>query len=204
MYLLIFYKICSFFTETAVRKKYKVLRDQFRVELKKDLDLQAEKTPDWDMPMEDFSSTWPYFRKLFFLRNTITGRRCNNYSAESWTKPVYIQQEDEQPEDPTVNVITPAPIKVEDNGAVLTLEQTFKIVKEKQPKRRKTNEFQNELDLEDDKMELLKRISEQEADDCRNFLLSLVPSMRDMSPKRQCFFRIKVQELVMESLYGDE
>ena len=60
------------------------------------------------------------------------------------------------------------------------------------------------LQLEKEKLEILKKGSEEENDDCRQFMMSLVPSLRMMSQKNQCVFRMKVQQLVFEALHGNQ
>ena len=85
--------------------------------------------------------------------------------------------------------------------------KTISIQKVSQPpeKRKKIETFQSSmLQLEKKKLEILKNRSEDENDDCRQFMMSLVPSMRMRSQKNQCVFRMKVQQLVLEALHGNQ
>ncbi|XP_018017634.1 uncharacterized protein LOC108674214 [Hyalella azteca] len=63
---------------------------------------------------------------------------------------------------------------------------------------------QNFLDLEKEKLELLRKDQSNETDDCRQFLLSLVPSMKNMTLRNQCMFRMKVLKLVFQFLHGED
>ena len=60
------------------------------------------------------------------------------------------------------------------------------------------------LEIEKQKLELLKKDISEENDDCRHFALSLVPMMKKMTPMAQHHFRTKVQQLAFESLYTFE
>ena len=72
------------------------------------------------------------------------------------------------------------------------------------PKRRKSDEnyCQKLIDIEN-KLELLQKSTENEQDTCRQFLLSILPFMKNMNEKQQCLFRVKVQQLVYNSLFPD-
>ena len=58
----------------VIKRKWKSLRDNFRSELKK---VPIGKSGDSGLPVDQYLSKWPYFRMLFFLRDTMIGRRMS-------------------------------------------------------------------------------------------------------------------------------
>ena len=74
-------------TEAVAKKKFKILRDQFRVELKK---LPNGKSGDPGIPIEEYHSTWPFFKMLFFLKDQICRRKTNGNLSDVVMKQVSI------------------------------------------------------------------------------------------------------------------
>ena len=60
------------------------------------------------------------------------------------------------------------------------------------------------LQLEREKIAILKNKQANDVDDGRMFLLSFLPSMNKLSPKKQSLFRMKVQQTLHEFLYDGE
>lgn len=147
---------------------------------------------------------------LFFLKDQIYGRKTNGSSTELVMKQDYSFEELQctQSESLTststhegLNVTaTHSAPKVPANDT-----SASEVSNASQPpmKRKKQEASQTDFPrLEEEKVDILRK-REEEDDDYRQFMLSLVPSMKLMDPKKQCLFRLKVQHLVYEALHGD-
>ncbi|KAK4299017.1 hypothetical protein Pmani_028673 [Petrolisthes manimaculis] len=56
------------------KKRFKNLRDQFRLELKK---VPTGRAGDPDLPLDQYRSNWPWFKMMFFLKDQMKGRGPN-------------------------------------------------------------------------------------------------------------------------------
>ncbi|XP_047740795.1 LOW QUALITY PROTEIN: transcription factor Adf-1-like, partial [Hyalella azteca] len=60
--------------ESVARKKYNSLRDHSRTELKK---VPHVKSGDPGLLPEEYTSIWPFFKMMFFLKDQMLGRKIS-------------------------------------------------------------------------------------------------------------------------------
>ncbi|KAK7071230.1 hypothetical protein SK128_000321 [Halocaridina rubra] len=202
-------------SEGAAKKKYKILRDQFRIELRK---VPVGKNPDDpNLPVENYLSTWAFFKMLFFLRDPILGRkRCHklfvsdvecdvdeeDLSSSEHSNPTPAAPAEQETEFSLMDLIHSdgSGVTSNNNENLLTKrlkrETSYAESFEKLDVKRMKPETIPESETEFENARVERKIAEEEDDACRHFLMSLLPYMKKMEPSKQCLFRIKVQELV--------
>ncbi|KAG0722913.1 Transcription factor Adf-1 [Chionoecetes opilio] len=201
-------------TEESAKKKFKNLRDQFRLELKK---VPQGRDGDPTLTVEEHLSIWPWFKQMFFLKDrikrtvgktpsaSVTGVAINRNSEEESNQSLpsdayqslpsdafgeanHVQQESQ--EDP-LNIEgldvhlteAPSPVNCLKRMRESTLQSDY-------------------LAVEIQRMEMLKRQSDDERDSDRQFLLSLLPAIKALHPRRSQQFRLRVQQLLYDAQYS--
>ncbi|XP_042873236.1 uncharacterized protein LOC122253890 [Penaeus japonicus] len=177
-------------SDDAAKKKFKNLRDQFRLELKK---VPLGRSGDPELPIEEYLTIWPWFRRMFFLKDQILRRATSGNLSGASGKRKY---EMESTETEIADQQTPTLQVFDDIQNFLSKGPTAE--DSTCTKRRK------ESALHADFLELLKKQVDQESDGDRMFLLSLLPAMKTLEPQRACLFRIQVQQLLYEAQYAQD
>jgi hypothetical protein len=143
---------------------------------------------------------------MFFLKDQMLGRKTSGNLSEMILKQSCIDEFQFEIHDASITSTSlpknPGSEETSVDAEQLPVTNSLEPIRKK--KKVESNFHQNFLDLEREKLELLRKDQSDETDDCRQFLLSLVPSMKNMTPRNQCMFRIKVQELVFQFLHGED
>lgn len=201
------------FTEEMAKKKFKNLRDQFRLELKK---VPEGRAGDPTLPPEAYLSSWPWFGMMFFLRdmihrrammadslanNGIGGRGAMTDALGGITiKRNYEDMESSQSDAyDEENSAFQDEVNLCDRLSVQFREQS---VRPNGIKRSRDSGLQEYLAVEKQRLELLQRQQEEEGDSDRMFLLSLLAPMKTLEPRRAHMFRLKVQQLLYDAQYS--
>ncbi|XP_063590396.1 transcription factor Adf-1-like [Penaeus indicus] len=175
-------------SDEAAKKKFKNLRDQFRLELKK---VPLEKSGDQELQMEEYLTIWPWFRKMYFLKDQILRRANTGNSSGASAKRKY---EMDYTEGEIAN--QPSPLQVFDGI------QNY--LSKGQSEDSDCSKKMKESSLQGNFLEMLRKQAEEERDGDRMFLLSLLPAMKALEPQRACLFRIKVQQLLYEAQFSQD
>lgn len=186
------YGLC-FFTDEAAKKKFKNLRDQFRLELKK---VPEGRAGDPNLAAEEYLSSWPWFRLMFFIKDKITRRMSNHMPSIS------IKRNHDEMEATEYEAFEeghfPSPNTHDRLNASFT-----DIIRPSCAKRlREDASHADYLTLESQRLELLRRQSDDERDSDRMFLLSLLPAVKTLDPRRAHIFRLKVHHLLYDARYS--
>lgn len=192
----------SLLTDETAKKKFKNLRDQFRLELKK---VPAGRVGDPSLPLQDYLSSWPWFKMMFFLKDKIHKRMTNTTPTGVSIKRNCDEMEFTQSE--VFDEDNPGTQDSQDAPHSDTLNDQFKdpMAREHCLKRMKECTLQSDfLAIEKQRLELLKRQADEESDSDRMFLLSLLPAMKTLGPRRSQLFRLKVQQLLYDSQYSQD
>lgn len=210
----------SSFTEETAKKKFKNLRDQFRLELKK---VPKGRVGDPTLPPDAYLSSWPWFSMMFFLRDKIHRRAMmadslasNGIGARAdtsanggagtgyFTGGVTIKRNNEDLESSKSDAYD------EDNSAFYDSQEAtqserlsvyFREQNLRANKRPREAGLQDFLEVEKQRLELLQRQQEESSDSDRMFLLSLLAPMKALEPRCAQLFRLKVQQLLYESQF---
>lgn len=194
------------------KKKFKNLRDQFRLELKK---VPEGRAGDPTLPPEAYLSSWPWFGMMFFLRDMIHRRAMmadslanngiggrggmNDLLGGITIKRNYEDMESSQSE-----------AYEEDNSVfhdsheatLCSVQVREQSVRPNGFKRSREIGMQELLAVEKQRLELFQRQQEDERDSDRMFLLSLMAPMKALEPHRAHMFRLKVQQLLYDAQYS--
>ena len=198
---------CFIFSVRAAKRKWKSLRDNFRVELKK---VPNGKSWNSRLPVDQYLSKWPYFKMLFFLRDSMTREKFSgNLNAtmtvgESEPKtsscaspPLSCQSTPEISEFSSVDSGTSHPSRIRRKRIRDCMEndteQHICIEKEK-------------VQIEKQRLHLLIKDNEkrerEENNSDRLFLLSMLPSLNKIPERDKSSVKIKFQRILHETIYG--
>ena len=241
-------EIYIFFSADAARRKFKSLRDQFRAELKK---VPQGKSGDPGLPMEDYLTTWQYFKMLFFLRDYILGRKTvgnlTSTAARINDHALSLMNEDcshtEEFSSETLSLLREQNIQIIDplsptdiyvpvssvsshtdeinsisyslhdnaqstscgsgsqtaNPRVRSRSQTPTASVSKKAKIKTPQE--ELIDLEKEKVAIVKQISANDDDADRYYLLSLLPQLKILPPKK--LNETKISKILHEAIYEE-
>lgn len=207
----------------VLRKKWKNLRDYFGTEYSKRPVARSgdgADSPTW-------TSKWKYFEQLLFLRDIIAPRKCSgplsgiidNDRAEDSQHAFRVVQStsNSQNESQTIDHDEPEILNITgdtDSMMAVATSPTSTQLKSQTPpqatggKKRKTasyNHYEQLLDIEKQKIELLSacgKSKQNDDDDDMLFLKSLHPFVKNVPMERKMAFRSKMQMLIDEFTYG--
>lgn len=179
--------------EHLIRKRWKGCKDTYRKKLKRTQQEGYDPTTETD-------TKWPFFEQLSFLQNNICYKNTE-YNTEAHN----VYEIPHSPDDYQFNdVIITNGAEYEQQPDVdnyllepeCAFEETssFKVKKSKR-KRRHSNESEI-IKLEQRKLELIQKLTEEEIDDNYQFLMSMLKPLRQMDTTTNMWFRLKVQELL--------
>ena len=208
-----------------IKKKWKSLRDNFRTELKK---VPFGKSGDIGLPVDQYLSRWPYFRMMFFLRDSMLWKKVPN-SLVSSNEVQHVGQEPSSPTPTTESGEVNEPqLESNQNQELQTMNNEMDVEKltpsfqlasyEKPSRKRKSNlNVDNDsyihLELENREVEkhrrqiLLeenRRRKKEEDDADRHFLLSLLPSLAKVPEHKKLAIRIRIYEVLKEALLQEK
>ena len=188
------------FTDETAKKKFKNLRDQFRLELKK---VPEGRAGDPSLPLEEYLSSWPWFKMMFFLKDKIHRRMANNILMG-----VTIKRNCDELESTQSDMLDEDNHLSYDSQDALYHDRLNYHLKDHNTrlnslKRMRESTMNGDyLAIEKQRLELLKRQSDEESDSDRMFLLSLLPSLKTLDPRRAQVFRLRVQQLLFDAQYS--
>ena len=196
----------------VIKKKWKSLRDNFRAELKK---VPIGKSGDPGLPIDQYLSKWPYFKRMFFIRDSMIGRKMSRnltmamtigepeQNTSSCTSLALSHQSTAEVYHALKQDTTPS-----ESGALTRSRKKRMRVRESMD-----NETEKLLDIEREKVEIEKqklqlliqdneRKEKEENDFDRLFLLTLLPSLKKIPEKEKTNAKIKLQRVLHEAIYG--
>jgi hypothetical protein len=217
------------FSAEAAKRKFKTLRDQFKTELKKSPlvnleihvyqwkninlailsnvvflrdDIQGRKT------VGNVTSMASTIRSQVLCQTNSTENNCQ----ESYTDVLSIM------DDQNISIMTSPPPTIEQplplthepspscSRSQTPLEQYPSRSRSQTPtgpcnKKSKISAQHELVNIEKEKMEWLKKVTENDNDADKNFLLSLLPQMKNLPPNKLSSFKIKVLTLLHEAAY---
>ncbi|XP_063851379.1 uncharacterized protein LOC135094858 isoform X2 [Scylla paramamosain] len=179
-------------SDEAAKKKFKNLRDQFRLELKK---VPEGRAGDPTLAAEEYLSSWPWFRLMFFIKDKITRRMTNNTMPAITIKRSNDEMEATEYEAYDENNYASQDDRLNSSFSDITRPSCPKRLRESIP-------HADYLAIESQRLELLKRQSDDERDSDRMFLLSLLPAIKTLEPRRSHLFRLKVHHLLYDARYS--
>lgn len=214
---MIFTKVIFIFTVNSLRKRWKYLRDQFSVELGK---IPQSRSGD---AASEYTSKWPYFKSLLFLKTTVKARMpkgnlsvivnnnmlrterspgCDDQNFDEETQEMFSEasedllSEVQAPIDKTLQSLSETPSSSPSPPVPVHLK----------PKRKRSQaDSWNAaiIDIEKQKLQYLKEKSENKTDNDEDLLFfkSLLPHVRNIPQERKLAFRSQVQELVDQFAY---
>lgn len=203
-----------------LKKKWKNLRDKYRIELSKTPNKKSGDGTDADVLSDDDDinhesedesqvfSSWPYFNSLSFLKDQFTPRQnkgnltspqsestqsiCSPNSVQSSTDPAMLDPEDELFEDGTS--------RTSSMPSSSGLKRTEKYRKQLRPVAE--NDYKRELlQLEEKKLKLLEGESNNKN---MAFFESLIPHLAKLSDAKQMLVNMEIQQIVYKHVYGSE
>lgn len=212
-------------SETVVRTKWKNLRDTFRKELKK---MPVKRSGDG---ASSWSSSWPYFDSMHFLKDQFTARKSTSNLPDDIIFDEGFNSQSSNVEILDRDVDSPSMVDISQNliDEPLTSMPSTSIPSASSPsvsnfsrkresgvnechtpiskkiKRKVTNDLDvgtSLIKLEEEKIKMLGKQKKSDEDEC--FFESLLPHIRTLSPKRKMLLRMKIQQEVYNCVYGDQ
>ena len=213
------------FSVDIVKKKWKSLRDNFRVEMKK---VPIGKSGDAGLPIDQYLSKWPYFKMMFFLRDSMVGRKMSGNltaAATAMTSPAPISTFDREPNTNQCASTIPF-LQSRSERTDVALEEEFPQEnntakprpheKVRNKRKRSRDQMENEpealiaiekekVEIEKQKLQLLQQDNErrerEENDSDRHFLLSLLPMLRKVPEREKTNVEIRFKQVLHEAVY---
>lgn len=195
----------------AAKKAWKVLRQQFKVHFDKLPVLRSGGEPEEDLV------DWPYFRSLMFLKDVFEKRSTtdNLDDVELDTEDV-VDNRDEEEEEHTQNndydISPPLTPSSQTSSVGRSFASTGHTCSSKKADnlgyRKRSNQMdiigKNLVEIEKEKIQMKKAKETSNID--RNdediaFFTSLLPHVKKLAPAEKLRFRMKVQTILMESVY---
>lgn len=189
------------FSGDQAKTKWKYLRDTFRAELRK-----TQQQRSGDEGGSTFHSSWPWFESMSFLKDVMAPRRMtSNLSQDTSSTPEDRDDPDEIiAQDSNINVTA---LNTDDNAPGPSSDNSERILTMPPPPSRpsKKKRSATDIDLVNIEREKLKLIEKQMStsqtqDDNYHFVMSLLPTMRKLSPASQLRARIKFQQILLDEM----
>lgn len=177
-----------------LRKKWRGLRDTFGRELKK-----ITKTKSGQSANTDVVSKWPYFSILLFLKDTMSRRNLTGnvpIRDDSDTEGTQLENTTVPDDSP----VSPVPSSSNTSSMAHIPEQTPVKNLNPPPKKKFRKQRSDEIDekllqIEEQK---LKYWQESVNDSDAQFLMSLLPFLKDLPQRRKLIVRAKIQQVLID------
>lgn len=146
----------------------------------------------------ELESKWPYFKLLLFLRGTMSRRDLKSSVPDK----SYISDEEFSEDPSTSSNYMPSPSHHQSSelNDELTPKKTFKSPLKKKFKRSQPDEIDARLlQIEEEK---LKCIQKSANDPDAQFLMSLLPFLKDVPKHRKLMVRSKLQQVLMDEQHS--
>ena len=201
------------------KKRWKLLWDNFWTELKK---VPVGKSGDPGLQVDQNLSKWPYFRIMFFLRDSMMGRvLSSNLLRSSDLCEARKETCSPSPSTPFIQFTSShsdcqnQELRIGEKVVETESCTSFQVTSHEKPKRkRKRNlEIENEriekekLEVEKQKIQLLtddnKRREREDNDADRQYLLSLLPLLSKVLEHKKLKLKNRLQEIFQEFIFED-
>ncbi|XP_067012415.2 uncharacterized protein [Anabrus simplex] len=169
-------------TVEQAKKSWKVLRQQFKVHFYK----SSEGTVHW-----------PYFKSMMFLKDVFEKRPTSGNTGNV--------SEDDDVQSTNDHDIVPCSASTSDTASPRPFDCVHSDLKESDRKRARSNDSIGELlEIERDKIKIIKEKMSglDKNDEDVAFFTSLLPHVRKLSPVDKMVFRLNVQKMLLEKVYG--
>ncbi|PNF27309.1 hypothetical protein B7P43_G02772 [Cryptotermes secundus] len=199
-------------TSDTARARWKSLRDGFRKELKK-----VPKGRRGDADLESDYSTWPHFRRVYFLRDQFASHAITGDIPPKENKSSRDEQIDTRDgglensqfselDGASVDILD---VKIENFEPLISNEhQVTPNVESGTTKLSTKSSYQPDVGSASSRIERSAlKVSEDECktwDEDASFFESLIPHIKGLSPARKMLLRMKIQELIYNFVYNPE
>ena len=180
-----------FFLGILVRKKWKRLRDKFRMTL-----ASIPKSKSGDVQISDYQGEWKYFKSLLFLKEQFTKKpegyfpkNDDNVFAES-SQNLQDDSDDNESEQAVKDEPVQSPAENSDSEMSNTTPSSFLHLSSGRKRPMENLEFTQQK----------KSKKEEEEDEDLNFFKSLLPHVRSLSAYDKMEYRMKIIKLTQEFL----
>lgn len=177
-----------------MKAKWRGLRDNFRLELKK---LDDGKSGDPGGVSKQ--SKWAHFSRLSFLKDFMSKRNVSSNSLpveqeiENHSEEIYYEETNE-------NDIKYEPLTNIDSISTSSYFQEYK-----SPVKRKKISTDELVSVGRERIEIYKTISDIfKEDEEYHFVMSLIPELKKISSSRKLITKIKIQQLILEAQQNDD
>jgi hypothetical protein len=205
---------CNVISGDTVRVRWKSLRDGFRKELKK---VPKAVSDDGGPTCSDYS-TWPHFKRMYFLKDQFTYHASNEDLPSKQNRILredHTETRDEQLESSQFSELDDASMDVLDIKV-----ETFDLLDSnaqrptsgiepcttKHGTKRSHEEDADSTPAETERTKL--RVKEEErsntSEEDVSFFESLIPHIKGLPPARKMLLRMKIQELIYNFVYKQE
>ncbi|XP_037947148.1 uncharacterized protein LOC119679069 isoform X1 [Teleopsis dalmanni] len=194
-----------------VRKRWKQLRDTFRLELKKLPPQQLD-----DLGADESYSSWPYFNHMLFIKTQIKSRKANsNFSKQNVIREDYSVKDVDFNEYEDNNSSNDMEIHIAEKQSMsnkrkyydteISLDvETLKTLPETQKKCKSYfNKYSNIRNIEEKNIKEKKSKNKIDSnDEDMAFFISLLPHVKNMTPPQKLLCRMEIQATVFNHVYG--
>ena len=204
----------NFILGDAVRNRWKSLRDGFRKELKK---VPKGKSGEAGSAFSDYS-TWPHFRRMYFLKDQFTSRPSSGDQPRKQNKILRDDQtetRDGELGSSQFSELDGAPVdilgvKIETFDSLNSHEQQATsdiepyIIKHGIKRSLPSDVDMRPADPERPNLKISEDEYKTTKDEDTSFFESLIPHIKRLSPARKMLLRMKIQELIYNFVYNQE
>ncbi|XP_063226037.1 uncharacterized protein LOC134532918 [Bacillus rossius redtenbacheri] len=183
-----------------LRKKWKNLKDRFRKELRKIRDKKSG--ADGATQQE---SDWPFFPLLHFLRDQMTPAQMSGNLQEMTASEIHDtagNSDDEGGQETQVRFASERTVdrpQTPPNTLVRTPD-THELVRKRKRDNSQDVATQKLLQIEEKKLEFLRKENEQEKNDDYHFCMSIIPHMNNFTSRQKLRVRNRIQSVIIEEL----
>lgn len=205
---------CNFVSGDTVRVRWKSLRDGFRKEFKK---VPKGMSGDAGPASSDYS-TWPHFKRLYFLKDQFTSRPSSGDPSTKQNinlREDQTETRDEELESSQFSELDGASVDILDikvetfDSLDSNVQQSTSSIEPFMTKHGTKRSHQEDTDSATAETERPKlRVKEDElnttSEEDASFFESLIPHIKGLPPARKMLLRMKIQELIYNFVYKQE
>ncbi|XP_066962169.1 uncharacterized protein [Macrobrachium rosenbergii] len=178
------------YDETELRKKWKYLRDQFTVELRK--------YPTGDAAADSQTPKWRYFKSLMFLKDVVKARPSTGNLSDALSSEVHSDDVELSEEGVVISPTHTRDTLIDERMEINGNNRSTKYL-------RTDNQCQSILDAERQKLQYLleksSRKRAREEDEDLLFFRSLLPHVKKIPDSEKLTFRNRIHEVVEQFVY---